>query len=41
MTFFPSDRPAPAGIVEPVHICLDGLTLERPRQWGACWLALG
>ena len=40
MTLLPSDRPAPAGIAEPVHICLDGLMLKRPRQWGACWLVL-
>ena len=40
MTLFLSDRSAPAGITEPVHICLDGLMLKRPRQWGAGWLAL-
>ncbi len=39
IALFPEDRaPAPGG-AEPVLVCLEGLRLERPRQWGACWLA--
>ncbi|OAM88923.1 hypothetical protein AW736_09060 [Termitidicoccus mucosus] len=41
MALFPADRAAPAH-ADPeavVQIKLDALRLERPRQWGACWLA--
>ena len=30
----------PAGDVDAIGVCLSQLRLERPRQWGACWLAL-
>lgn len=30
----------PCGDVDAVGVCLSQLRLERPRQWGACWLAL-
>lgn len=38
IALFPSDRPVPAGGTEGVQVRLDALQLERPRQWGACWL---
>jgi hypothetical protein len=30
---------AVSGDASAVHLCLSALTLRRPRQWGACWLA--
>jgi transposase len=41
MALFPSDRTPPAGGSEAVQVRLNELRLERPRQWGACWLANG
>lgn len=40
MAIFPDDRPAPELACEVVQIRLSELSLHRPRQWGACWLAL-
>ena len=41
LTLFPEDRAAtPALSCEAVHVRLDQIELCRPRQWGACWLAL-
>lgn len=40
MAIFPSDRQAPPLDCEVVQIKLNELQLHRPRQWGACWLAL-
>src|SRR5574337_714514 len=40
MAIFPEDRPAPELDCAVVQVRLDRLRLERPRQWGACWLAL-
>jgi hypothetical protein len=40
LALFPDDRPAPAMRCATVQIQLSELTLHRPRQWGACWLAL-
>jgi hypothetical protein len=39
LALFPADRPPPAEGTEAVQVRLDALRLERPRQWGACWLA--
>ena len=40
LAIFPEDR-TPQGSHEPViHVKLNELELHRPRQWGACWLAL-
>lgn len=36
---FPSDRQPPKEVAH-VQIRMDRLQLRRPRQWGACWLAL-
>jgi hypothetical protein len=40
MAIFPDDRTAPQLDCEVVQIRLSELSLHRPRQWGACWLAL-
>jgi transposase len=40
MALFPEDRVAPELNCEVVKVRLNALTLSRPRQWGACWLAL-
>ncbi len=40
VAIFPDDRAAPQLDCETVHIRLSELSLHRPRQWGACWLAL-
>ncbi len=39
LTLFPQDR-RPPPCVPAVQVHLDRLELSRPRQWGACWLAL-
>ena len=40
IALFPEDREAPALDCGVVQVRLSGLRLQRPRQWGACWLAL-
>ena len=40
MALFSSDRTPPVLACETVQIRLDQLQLKRPRQWGACWLAM-
>jgi len=41
LALFPEDRQAPPALsCEAVHVRLDRIELRRPRQWGACWLAL-
>jgi hypothetical protein len=40
LALFPEDRDtAVADDAAAVRVCLSALTLRRPRQWGACWLA--
>jgi transposase len=39
MEFLPEDRAISEGEVEALQVRLSALSLERPRQWGACWLA--
>jgi len=39
VALFPEDRQAPELAEEVIHLRLDQLHVERPRQWGACWLA--
>lgn len=39
VALFPEDRDAPELAEEVIHLRLDQLQVERPRQWGACWLA--
>jgi transposase len=40
MAIFAEQREAPELSCAVVHVKLDGMRLERPRQWGACWLGL-
>jgi hypothetical protein len=41
MALFPDDRQAPEDLAyEAVSIRVGQIRLTRPRQWGACWLAL-
>ena len=40
MAIFPEQRTAPELSCAVVHVKLDGMRLEKPRQWGACWLGL-
>jgi transposase len=40
IALFPHDRPVPTDDERVVRIRLDELSLQRPRQWGGCWLAL-
>ena len=40
MALFPDDREAPELHCETVRIHVKDLSVHRPRQWGACWLAL-
>jgi transposase len=37
---FPEDRLVPAEIAQGIQIRLNDFEIQRPRQWGACWLAL-
>ncbi len=39
VALFPAERVGPLADADIVRICLSQLTLHRPRQWGACWLA--
>ena len=39
VALFPEDRLGPVGDADIVRIRLSQLSLHRPRQWGACWLA--
>jgi len=41
MALFPSDRRPCSQGVESIQVDLSRLSLERPRMWGACWLADG
>ena len=40
IALFPDDRSVHSENHDVVHIHLNRMRLERPRQWGACWLAL-
>jgi hypothetical protein len=39
VALFPEDRIGPVDDADIVRIRLSQLSLHRPRQWGACWLA--
>jgi transposase len=39
MSLFPEDRPLPEDAVDSIQVKLSGLTLQRPRPFGNCWLA--
>lgn len=38
LALFPADRTPPPGEVDTLQVRLSELSLENPRQWGACWL---
>jgi transposase len=38
MALFPPTRPVPASLAAAVQVRLSEFRLERPRQWGACWV---
>jgi Transposase DDE domain len=38
VVLFPEDRAAPELAHEVVHVRLKELQVERPREWGGCWL---
>lgn len=40
VALFPEDRIGPIHEADIVRIRLSQLSLHRPRQWGACWLAM-
>ena len=40
MALFAEDREAPELACETVRVKVGELAVRRPRQWGACWLAL-
>ena len=40
VALFPEDRVGAASTVPQIQLKLAELSLHRPRQWGACWLAL-
>ena len=40
IALFPEDRLAPDLDCDVVSIRLSGMRLRRPRQWGACWMAM-
>ena len=40
IALFPEDRVAPVLDCDVVSIRLSAMRLRRPRQWGACWLAM-
>lgn len=39
LALWPEDRVITASEVDAVRVRLSAMSLERPRQWGACWLA--
>ena len=40
LALFPADQTIPTHVqAHGVQVRLDAMTLHRPRQWGACWLA--
>jgi Transposase DDE domain len=39
LALIPEDRPISESAVDTLGVRLSALRLERPRQWGACWLA--
>jgi len=39
LALFPVQRELPAHVTEAVQVRLAEFSLQRPRQWGACWVA--
>jgi len=40
VSLFPEDRKVQSNEHDVIHVQVNRMRLERPRQWGACWLAL-
>jgi hypothetical protein len=40
VSLFPEDRPVQSSTREVIHVYVNRMRLQHPRQWGACWLAL-
>lgn len=40
LALFPEDRLLPAEVAQGIQLRLSAFEVARPRQWGACWLAL-
>lgn len=40
VSLFPEDRLVESSNYEVIHVRVNQMRLERPRQWGACWIAL-
>jgi hypothetical protein len=40
VSLFPEDRPVQPSEHEVIHVRVNQMRLENPRQWGACWMAL-
>lgn len=39
LALFPTPRDVPAHVTEAVQVRLGEFSVQRPRQWGACWVA--
>ncbi len=40
VSLFPEDRPVQPATHDVIHVRVNQMRLEHPRQWGACWMAL-
>jgi hypothetical protein len=40
VSLFPEDRPVQSSTHDVIHVYVNRMRLEHPRQWGACWLSL-
>lgn len=40
VSLFPVDRQVQSSEHDVIHVHVNQMRLERPRQWGACWMAL-
>lgn len=40
VSLFPEDRQVRSSKHDIIHVQVNQMRLERPRQWGACWMAL-
>jgi len=40
VSLFPEDRPVQSTERDVIHVRVNQMRLEHPRQWGACWMAL-
>ena len=40
VSLFPDDRPVQPTERDVIHVRVNQMRLEHPRQWGACWMAL-